>query len=250
MAAEEADRLAAEVKLKAEQDAAAAKQKADELLAREMRDGIRIGGMRLKIQDPGLDNFVNDPFNYDFTQHAWIPAPPAQKVPVPYPNLPPNPFRTSSPEKTSGSAGIESSVAVWDGEVDVIARGAVKLGEMLVSDGTLRPVDPGLLLAGDAPRPDLVKVDPGIFGGEPKPIDAGLYVWVRDGEVSLAKDDKTLDVSKGNAAVATREDVKLLDVVPNFMRFDPTPLPTLSFDTKVDAFRLPDGALQNMCVIR
>jgi len=34
------------------------------------------------------------------------------------------------------------------------------------------------------------------------------------------------------------------------MRFDPTPLPVLSLTTKLDAFRLPDGALQNMCVIR
>ena len=238
VAAAEAERLAAE-----------AKQKADEQLAREKRDGIRIGGMRAKIQNPEL----GDPLNYDFTQHAWIPAPPPPagpgRIPAPYPNLPPNPFRTSSPEKTSGSA-TESSVAVWDGEVDVIARGAVKPGEMLVGDGSLRSLDLSRLLLGDAPRPDQVKVDPGVFGGEPKPIDTGLYVWVRDGAVSLTKDDKSVDVPKGNAAVATSDDVKLLDAVPNFMRFDPTPLPNLSLTAKLDAFRLPDGALQNMCVIR
>ncbi|MDP2400250.1 MAG: FecR domain-containing protein [Burkholderiales bacterium] len=231
IAAEEADRLAAEAKLKAEQDAAAAKLKIAQNVARAE--------------------------NFDFIDNLYLylplPPPPAGPgtIPVPYPNLPPHPFRTSSPEKEpDASNSSESSVAVWDGEVDIIKRGTVKSGEILAHNGKLGLIDFGRLHAGEDPRPDLVKIDPGIFGGEPKPIDAGLYVWVRDGEVSLTKDDKSVDVPKGNAAVATRDDVKLLDAVPNFMRFDPTPLPVLSLTAKLDAFKLPDGALQNMCVIR
>lgn len=100
------------------------------------------------------------------------------------------------------------------------------------------------------PRPDQVKVDPDLFRETSKPVEEGLYVWVRDGAVQVTKGDQAVDVSAGNAAVATKDRVRLLDAVPNFMRFDPTPLPNLSLTAKLDAFRLPDGALQNMCVIR
>jgi hypothetical protein len=142
---------------------------------------------------------------------------------------------------------------VWDGEVEIAGRTAVKAGTMLARNLEAGDV---IRMASDVfatvPRPDQVKVDSDLFRDSGKPIAEGLYVWVRDGEVSLTKDDKTVDVAKGNAAVATRDDVKLLDAVPNFMRFDPTPVPTtLGLGVQLPAaFTLPDGALQNMCVVR
>jgi hypothetical protein len=139
---------------------------------------------------------------------------------------------------------------VWDGEVEV-AGTTVKAGTILTrhlgSEDVLRAAT---TVFKQVPRPDQVKVDPDLFRETSKPVEEGLYVWVRDGAVQVTKDDQTVDVSAGNAAVATKDRVRLLDAVPNFMRFDPTPLPNLSLTAKLDAFRLPDGALQNMCVIR
>lgn len=81
--------------------------------------------------------------------------------------------------------------------------------------------------------------------------ESGLYVWVRDGAVQLAKDDKSVDVTAGNAAVATRDKITLLDAVPNFLRFDPTPRPAPgSGGLVIDNFRSKDGAILNMCTIR
>ncbi|MGE4111514.1 MAG: hypothetical protein AB7E73_12520, partial [Burkholderiales bacterium] len=144
-------------------------------------------------------------------------------------------------------------VYVWDGAVELADKtilqegsGLRLIGGELVAIGRQRN-DPA---GSEIPRPDLVKIASGALAGSSDGAAPGLYVWVRDGEVSLTKDVKTIDVPKGNAGVATRDDVKLLDAVPNFMRFDPTPLPAFSLITKLDVFRLPDGALQNMCTIR
>jgi len=235
----EVEGLTADAKLRAEQEAAAAATEAERLAAAIKQ---------------AADRGVVSAASYDFTQHLWIPAPPPPagpgKIPVPYPNLPLNPIGTWGSDAPSGVTESEPSVAVWEGEAEIVGIGKVKHGEMLVAQGLRTSIDLGVSLPDGAPRPDLVKVDPGVFGGESKAIDAGLYVWVRDGEVSLTKDDKSVDVPKGNAALATRDDVKLLDAVPNFMRFDTTPLPVLSLTAKLNAFKLPDGALQNMCVIR
>jgi hypothetical protein len=131
-----------------------------------------------------------------------------------------------------------------DGEVEVVGRGRVRKGEMLASAG-------GPVRMASLPTISSVKVDPDLFRETSKPVDQGLYVWVRDGAVQLAKDDQSVDVSAGNAAVATKDRVRLLDVVPNFLRFDSTPRPFPALgETKVDAFRAADGALLNMCTVR
>jgi hypothetical protein len=52
-----------------------------------------------------------------------------------------------------------------------------------------------------------------------------------------------MDVTAGNAAVATADKIVALDAVPNFMRFDQTPLPANGTGSLVaDAFRAPDGS--------
>ena len=137
-----------------------------------------------------------------------------------------------------------STVTVLDGEVEVIGRGRVQKGEMLASSGDK------VRLASLADVPD-IKVDPDPFKSSDKAVEEGLYVWVRDGAVQVAKDDKSVDVPAGNAAVATKDKITLLDVVPNFLRFDQTPRPAPSGgSTVIDTFRAGDGAIINMCVIR
>lgn len=152
----------------------------------------------------------------------------------------------SSPDSQAARANAQNptQVAVLDGEVEVVGRGRVRKGEMLASAGS--PVRMASL-----PDMPVVKVDPDLFRETSKPVEEGLYVWVRDGAVQVAKDDKLVDVSAGNAAVATRDKITLLDVVPNFLRFDPTPRPAPSGGGLViDAFRAGDGAILNMCTIR
>lgn len=137
-----------------------------------------------------------------------------------------------------------SSVAVLEGEVDVLGRGRLRAGEMLASSGS-RVRMPALT------KTSLARAGGDPFGGAEKAVEEGLYVWVRDGAVQVAKDNQAVDVGAGNAAVATKDSVRLLDVVPNFLRFDSTPRPFPALgETKVDAFRAADGALLNMCTVR
>jgi hypothetical protein len=150
------------------------------------------------------------------------------------------------------------SVSVWDGSVEVAGR-VVKKGELLraTASGQLVAGSGSSAPAGNAPRPDLVKVAGDLFGssetlGEPRAIagtgggsrpQPGLYVWVRDGTIQLARDGKSVDVTAGNAVVATADKIAVLEAVPNFMRFDPTPQPANGAGSLVaDAFRAVDGS--------
>jgi len=136
-----------------------------------------------------------------------------------------------------------ASVAVTEGEVEIAGRGRVRAGEMLASTGSPVRV-PGL-----ASVPPIKPVG-NSSGSTEKPVEQGLYVWVRDGAVRVTKDTESVDVAAGNAAVVT-DRVRLLDVVPNFMRFDGTPRPLPSGSGSVfDAFRAGDGSILNMCSIR
>lgn len=246
----------------AEEKAAAARAAVEAELAATKRGEIRIGGMRLILRDAHCVG------TGDCRIIVSVPASPAPPVPVPLPNTPfTNPYiekytvtydelernrreRDRQADTGQPSAGDPdqpsfyniATIAVWEGSVEVIGKGRLAQGEMLAPNG-----DRLRMATSDIPG---VKLEPDSFTGGNKSAEPGLYVWVRDGAVQMTKDDRVVDVSAGNAAVATQDRVRLLDAVPNFMRFDPTPLPNLSLTAKLDAFRLPDGALQNMCVIR
>lgn len=117
------------------------------------------------------------------------------------------------------------------------------------------------------PRPDTVLVDPSLFGRPAaQDYEPGLYVWVRDGTVRLdqsagarlasaprfirtaAAVPQAIDITAGQAAVATRERVIPLPAIPNFMRFDPTPLPQrASIGYVLPAFRAPDRSISTTC---
>jgi hypothetical protein len=146
----------------------------------------------------------------------------------------------SYPDNTNNKP---ASVAVTEGEVEIVGRGRVRAGEMLASTGSPVRV-PGLT------KMPLVKAADNSFGSIDKAVEEGLYVWVRDGAVRVTKDADSVDVAAGNAAVVT-DRVRLLDVVPNFMRFDGTPRPLPSGSGSVfDSFRAKDGAILNMCSIK
>ena len=134
-----------------------------------------------------------------------------------------------------------------------------------------------------APRPDLVTVDTGLFSQQKtQSYDPGLYVWVREGSITLNPTDlqqktmlendplrlaqagsQTLDaggslrsgggpivVNAGQAAMITVRQVVLLPTVPTFMRFDATPLPTQTRTTtpvSLEIFKAKDGSPTGQC---
>ncbi|MCC6210249.1 MAG: hypothetical protein IT513_04310 [Burkholderiales bacterium] len=157
----------------------------------------------------------------------------------------------SSGQSEGGTAPQQIWTLVWNGEVEVAGKASVRAGGMLTRNLNAQDVT---RVARDmfarAPRPDLVKVDPNLFGSDREVIDAGLYVWVRDGTVQLSQDGRVMDVTAGNGAVATKDKIELLDAVPNFMRFDPTPIPTGTPRDPLDIFRAPDGSQFGSCKVQ
>lgn len=92
------------------------------------------------------------------------------------------------------------------------------------------------------------EVDPSPPGTEPNAIDAGLYVWVRDGAVQLSNGAQAVDVPAGSAAVVKGEQFALLDEVPKFMRLDSTPRPMPGgAEYVLPPFVLKDGTIIGSC---
>lgn len=183
-----------------------------------------------------------------------------------------------APEAVKPSASPQPGLLLYaiDGSVVLETQAdkiEVKAGEtMLIASRGSKPATlaapPAALREVAAPRPDTVLVDPSSFG-RPATLDPepGLYVWVRDGTVRLdqsagarlarapgfirtaaAAAPQAIDITAGNAAVATRERVIPLPTVPSFMRFDPTPLPQrASIGYVLPAFRAPDRSISNVC---
>lgn len=106
---------------------------------------------------------------------------------------------------------------------------------------------PSFVFDSRVPSPGQVRVDPPA-GPAPAGVPGGLYVWVRDGAILLQTGKQIFDVTAGNAALATKQAVVILPAVPNFMRFDLTPLPTrASIGFVPAAFRAPDGTTGDKC---
>lgn len=162
----------------------------------------------------------------------------------------------SEGESTGGVSDGQSSqqvpnIAVWDGSVEIAGR-IIRKGELLraMSNGQLVSVAGSGAPVINAPRPDLVQVDPNLFGGAGE-IPPGLYVWVRDGSVSLEQDGQQVTVAAGNAAFATKDQMMLLDYVPNFLRFDQTPPPDGSGKGFTPPpFVLNDGSIAGSCSVK
>ncbi|HYC48524.1 MAG TPA: FecR domain-containing protein [Burkholderiales bacterium] len=154
----------------------------------------------------------------------------------------------------AGSAGDDVFVVhTWDGTIviqtatETIEIPASSTLSIAVVDGKVAflPAPPPDILGG-TPRPDSVSVDPATFGAA-GPVEEGLYVWVRDGAVTLASAGQTIELKAGNAA-RVGERIAMLETVPNFMRFDLTPPPgTIDFQNIPRFFRASDGSVRRMC---
>lgn len=83
--------------------------------------------------------------------------------------------------------------------------------------------------------------------GEPAAVETGLYAWVRDGIITLGKDGRLIEVTAGRAALATPAEVKLLAIVPGFLRLDSTPLPDPDSLKRVSFFLAPGSTALTYC---
>jgi hypothetical protein len=99
--------------------------------------------------------------------------------------------------------------------------------------GTTRPIllpkIPEFIRINPAPRPDSVPVDlQQLFGAQSGEQSVpGLYVFVRDGHVSLAQDGRVVDLGGGEAGYADPSGQRVVRLVlpPPFLEFDRYPRP-------------------------
>ncbi len=141
-----------------------------------------------------------------------------------------------------GAAGPADGcfIATWQGEA-TIASVAAPADVVVVPAGSAASVTPGQAPAqlltetpafmrdNSAPRPD--GISPNIeqlFGvvRQEEP-DAGLYVTLRDGQLVIERDGRTLDIGRGESAFVDTAGRTLarLDAAPTFILSDPTPRP-------------------------
>lgn len=145
-------------------------------------------------------------------------------------------------------------VHTWDGTIIIqtaTERIEVPTASTLaiaIVDGkiTFLPAPPSDL-TGNLSRPNLVSIDPSTFGQQGPPPERGLYVWVRDGAVTLGSGGQVVELKAGSAARIT-DKIAMLGAIPNFMRFDFTPRPGGTIPPQIPRFfRAPDGSVTGMC---
>lgn len=145
-------------------------------------------------------------------------------------------------------------VHTWDGSIIIqtateraeIPRTATVVVTIVDGRITFLPAAPEFLTQTGTSL-DLVNVDPSTFGQQGAPPERGLYVWVRDGAVTLGTGGQVVELKAGNAARITNR-IAVLDSIPNFMRFDFTPRPGGTIPQQVPRFfRAPDGSVSRVC---
>jgi hypothetical protein len=142
----------------------------------------------------------------------------------------------------TGQAGGQDGfyIFTWLGEVQVSSNASPT--EILIvaagsaarfASGDVRPLIirdlPPPMNNNPAPRPDQINIDLGrLFGGVVKDDgDPGLYLYLRDGHLSLASGGNTIDIGRGEAAYANLAGSLLvrLNAAPGFIQNDATPRP-------------------------
>ena len=136
-----------------------------------------------------------------------------------------------------GAAGC-TLVTTWEGEGVLNPGGPNELviptGRFAVQDnlaGVPRqlPVPPPFMLNIPTPRPDAVPTNAEqIFNAqEITESDPGLFVFSRDGHLSLTTADKTIDIARGETGFLNADATRLVRAVvtPNFLEFDFIPRP-------------------------
>ena len=111
----------------------------------------------------------------------------------------------------SGAAGADDVLVVhtWDGTIIIqtaterIEVPAASTLAIAVVDGkiTFLPAPPAFLTTGS--RPDQASIDPSTFDPKGPTPERGLYVWVRDGAVTLAQGGQVVELKAGSAARVT-----------------------------------------------
>ncbi len=146
----------------------------------------------------------------------------------------------SDPDSCAAAGGAADCTVItaWEGE-GVLNPGsanefAVPVGVFALQDasgGQVRqlPVPPPFMLNIPTPRPDAVPANAdqlfsaqGINEGEP-----GLFVFSRDGHLSITSGDKMIDIARGETGFLNADGSRLLRsiVTPNFLEFDFIPRP-------------------------
>jgi len=139
--------------------------------------------------------------------------------------------------EAGGAAGC-TLITTWDGESVLNPGGpnelVVPTGVFVVQDssGALPrqlPVPPPFMLNIPTPRPDAVPTNAEqLFSSqEINESDPGLFVFSRDGHLSLTSGDKTIDIGRGETGFLNADNTRLVRaiVTPNFLEFDFVPRP-------------------------
>ncbi|MCB2001924.1 MAG: FecR family protein [Burkholderiaceae bacterium] len=136
-----------------------------------------------------------------------------------------------------GAAGC-TMVATWDGE-GVLNPGTanefpVPTGVFAIQDSTTSaprtlPTPPPVLINIPTPRPDTVpaSAEQLFSANEINEADVGLFVFSRDGHLSLTSGDKSIDIARGETGFLNADGTQLVRAVvtPNFLEFDFIPRP-------------------------
>ncbi len=137
----------------------------------------------------------------------------------------------------NGAAGC-TLITTWQGE-GVLNPGAsnefaVPTGVFAVQDNTdtmprALPTPPPVMIDVPTPRPDTVPASAEqLFSAqEIDQSDAGLFVFARDGHLSLTSGGQTLDIARGETGFLNADGSQLVRAVvtPNFLEFDFVPRP-------------------------
>ena len=146
----------------------------------------------------------------------------------------------SDPDGCAAAGGAPGCtlVTTWEGE-SVLNPGAanelsIPVGVFVVQDGPngaprQLPVPPPIMLNVPTPRPDTVpaNADQLFSAQEINESDPGLFVYSRDGHLSMTSGDKTIDIGRGETGFLNADATRLVRaiVTPNFLEFDFVPRP-------------------------
>jgi len=133
----------------------------------------------------------------------------------------------------SGDPEAGLTVFVWLGSIDVQQlRGSdlldiLQAGQgLFISRSGARPIlnQPAM----EGPRPDTVEVPPKLFSRDSMTDDQeGLFVFVRDGHISIATAGEILHLGRNEAGFAgVNGNTARPNMIPKFLDFDKLPLPT------------------------
>lgn len=155
-----------------------------------------------------------------------------------------------NPGATPGDPLDGAGVYVWAGEVALVTPAGsfvvVVQQAAIIARDTGRPVPvprvPEKVLDNPAPRPDSVPVDmEKTFGAGTDAGDPGLYVTVHEGHVVLVRDDKTLDLGRGETGFSDERVLSRLSSAPAFMDGDKQMDPSGSGIMEQKGGGIPEG---------